>query len=466
MSAARPPEGTLHRSAQHEGNALNTLKQLAALLLGLLLAWGGAANAQTLPDKSRDKTLGVVTCASSLCHGSIAGWNGSPVTQNEYVVWSRLDKHARAYSLLLNERSRRIAANLALPQPAHQSKICLDCHAHNPVAAAPAHSVADGVSCEACHGPATRWIAAHTEPGATHRSNIGNGLYPSAQPLARAKLCLSCHFGTSDKYVTHRIMAAGHPRMSFEMETFTSLQPAHFKVDADYLQRKGHFDGVKVWAVGQAVAVATQIDILLDPKRGRDGVFPELTLFDCHACHHPMADTRWKPVGNFGRSISPGLVRLNDSGMLMLRLLLRQTDPPLAERFSGAVVQLNQAMAGGGDLGERALAVKALADEAARTISASGVSNDNLRAMALALVDDGLAGAYSDYAGAEQAAMALGSLVNTLHKLGQLKSAAALNKGLADLRAALRYDEAFKPADFQARLRTFRPLVATPLATR
>ena len=437
-----------------------------AALLGLLALFALQAGAQVLPDKSRDRTLGVVTCASALCHGSIASWNGSPVNQNEYVVWSRLDKHARAYQLLLNEKSRRIAANLALPQPAHQSRVCLDCHAHVPANPAPAHKVSDGIGCEGCHGPAERWIAAHTEPDASHRGNLAQGLYPSDQPLARARLCLSCHFGTADKYVTHRIMAAGHPRMSFEMETFTNLQPAHFKVDADYVARKGNVDGVRIWAIGQAVAVGTQIDILLDPRRGRDGAFPELTLFDCHACHHPMADTRWKPVGSFGRSISPGLVRLNDSGMLMLRLILRQIDAPLGERFVQAVVQLNHAVAGNGDLAERARDVKALADEAARRIASVGVTRDNLRAMALALVDDGIAGGYADYAGAEQAAMALGSVVNTLHKLGQLPSAASLNQGLAQLRAGLVQDEAYRPADFQNRLRAFRPLVATPLAGR
>ena len=439
---------------------------LLSRLLALCVAWHCfSAAGQALPDKSRDKTLGVVTCASSLCHGSIGAWNGSPVSQNEYVIWSRLDKHARAYNLLLNDKSRSIAANLALPQPAHQSKICLDCHAYNPATQTPpAHKVSDGISCEGCHGPAERWIASHTAPDASHRTNIANGMYPSDQPLARAKLCLSCHFGSSDKYVTHRIMAAGHPRMSFEMETFTNLQPAHFKVDDDYIQRKGGVDGVKIWAIGQAVAVATQVDILLDPKRGRDGAFPELTLFDCHACHHPMADTRWKPVTGFGKSISPGLVRLNDSGMLMLRLILRQIDPALGERFTQAVLQLNQAVAGNGDMTERALALKSLVDEAARKIGTTGVSRDNLRAMALALVDDGLGGAYADYAAAEQAAMALGSVVNTLHKLGQLKSAANLNQGLANLRAGLVQDEAYKPLDFQARLRTFRPLVATPLA--
>ena len=212
------------------------------------------------------------------------------------------------------------------------------------------------------------------------------------------------------------------------------------------------------------MAVATQIDILLDARRGRDGAFPELTLFDCHACHHPMADTRWKPVTGFGKSISPGLVRLNASGMLMLRLMLRQIDPALSERFTQAVLQLNQAVAGNGDMAERGQAVKALAEEAARKISTSGVGKDHLRAMALALVDDGLGGAYADYAAAEQAAMAIGSVVNTLYKLGQLKSAANLNQGLANLRAGLVQDEAYQPVDFQARLRAFRPLVAAPLA--
>lgn len=442
---------------------------LQGLLMGLcwllLLLCFSDVFAQPLPDRSHDRTVGVVNCASSLCHGSVDRWEGSPINQNEYVVWSRLDKHARAYHLLLNEKSRRIAANLGLAQPAHQSKICVDCHAHSPAsppAPAPAapHSVRDGISCEGCHGPAQRWLASHTAPGATHGDNIANGLYPVDQPLARAKLCLSCHFGASEKFVTHRIMAAGHPRMSFEMETFTNLQPAHFTVDADYLQRKGRIDGVKIWAIGQAVAVATQMDMLLDPQRGRDGLFPELVLFDCHACHHPMADTRWKPVTPFGKAVAPGLVRLNNSSMLMLRLVLLQVDPPRGEAFVQAVAQLNAAVAGNGDVPARARAVKAAADEAARTVAQRGVTHAHLRGMALALVDDGLQGGYADYAGAEQAAMALGSVVNTLHRLGELPSAARLNQGLAQVRAGLVKDEAYDVRDFQARLRVFRALLA------
>lgn len=36
--------------------------------------------------------------------------------------------------------------------------------------------------------------------------------------------------------------------------------------------------------------------------------------------------------------------------------------------------------------------------------------------MAILLIDDGIAGNYPDYSGAEQATMALGSLINTMNK--------------------------------------------------
>jgi hypothetical protein len=426
----------------------------------LVFAMYADADAQVLPAHSQDQTLGVVSCASSLCHGSIAPWNASPVAQNEYVVWSRLDKHARAYNVLLNAQSRRMAEKLALAQPAHQSAICLDCHTHNSRSSGERHKVTDGVACEACHGPAQRWIARHTEPQANHQRNLEDGLYPVEQPLQRAQLCLSCHLGAKDKVVTHRIMAAGHPRLNFELNTFTSLQPAHYKADADYLQRKGLADDVQAWAMGQAVAVSTQMDLLMDPVRGRDGVFPELTLFDCHACHHPMTDKRWSAQSAFGKRAAPGLVRLNDAAMVMLRLILRQIDPALGEKLGTAVRQLHQGIAGQGDLMKSAKLVKDIALEATQSIQRNRVTGANLNALALSLVDDGMAGVYSDYMSAEQASMALGSVVNTLYGRGQVKSVDAVNKALTQLRLVLRDDESYNMKDFQSRLQSLRPLLA------
>src|SRR5262249_39412834 len=106
---------------------------LVTVALAVLLQAAGARSAAPLPNYAHDKTLGVGTCSSSLCHGAMETWKGSHVLQNEYVTWSRSDKHhLRAYAVLLSERSKEIAKKLNLPKPAHQTRECLDCHTHNP----------------------------------------------------------------------------------------------------------------------------------------------------------------------------------------------------------------------------------------------------------------------------------------------------------------------------------------------
>lgn len=449
------------------------MRVLFAAALALLLSPSPRVSAAqpSLPYQSPERSVGVVNCASSLCHGSVSEWQDSPVLQTEYVTWSRLDKHARAYSVLLNDRSRAIARAFGLRTPPQEAKVCLDCHAHNVPAERRGErfKLSDGVSCEACHGPAGRWLGEHIAPGASHAGNIGNGLYPTDGSRERAQLCLSCHWGNADKFVNHRLMAAGHPRMSFELDTFSSIAPAHVRIDDDYARRKQVWDGVKTWAIGQALAVSEMMSVLADPKRGRDGLFPELVLFDCHACHHPMSDRRWRPTSAFGTTPGPGLVRLNDSGMLMLRVIARQLDPALGQRVTQQVAKLHHAAAGKGDAMAEALALKRLALDVAARIERQAFSAAALRGIAIGLVDDGLAGNYRDYAGAEQAAMAIGSVVNFMHKRGLLRPAGPINAGLAKLNAALADDERYQPAVFQQRLREFRLLLApkpAPAAAR
>src|SRR5665213_1921705 len=74
--------------------------------------------------------LGVSSCAGSTCHGAVERLKGSHVVQNEYIIWSRKDKHAQAYTVLLEDRSLRIAHNLGLAD-ARTAPLCLDCHADN-----------------------------------------------------------------------------------------------------------------------------------------------------------------------------------------------------------------------------------------------------------------------------------------------------------------------------------------------
>ena len=436
---------------------------ISALLIGVAAPWVG--HGQTLPYQSPQQTLGTVTCASSLCHGAIKQWKDSPVLQNEYVTWSRTDKHTRAYNVLLNARSQKIARNLGLKQPAHESRICLDCHAHNiPIERrGERFKFVEGIICESCHGPAENWIKPHVnpvqDPAAHHAANVENGLYPTSDATARAKLCLSCHFGNKDKLVTHRIMGAGHPRMSFELDTFTEIAPKHFVVDKNYSERKKVWDDARTWAIGQALAVSETMDILADEKRGRDGVFPELVLFDCHACHHQMSDGRWKPRTVFGPSISPGLVRLNDANMIMLRALAAALDPPLGERVREQVQKLHRAVAGDGNAKTESAQLKKLANELVPLIAGSEMAAPVVKRVLAGLIDDGLAGHYSDYAAAEQAIMAISSVASFLAKQGALPSAGTFNASLKKINQLLVNDEKYQPQQFSAQLKALRTLV-------
>ena len=440
----------------------------AVLLLAPFAAMQIAA--QPLPYQSPHETLGTVTCASSLCHGSIRLWKDSNVLQNEYITWSRIDKHARAYNVLLNERSQRIAKNLNLKQPAHESKVCLDCHAHVvPVERrGERFKITDGVTCESCHGPAQKWVKTHVEPDnpamVQHAKNIEDGMYETSDAVSRAKLCMSCHYGNQDKLVTHRIMGAGHPRMSFELDTFTEIAPKHFVIDKDYGERKKVWDGAKTWAIGQALAVSETMTILADPKRGRDGVFPELVLFDCHACHHPMSENRWKPKTAFGPSISPGLVRLNDSSMLMLRAITRALNPELGDRVVAQTQKLHRAIAGEGEAFVEAAALKKLAQETVPVMASTTFSNQTMAAVLSRLIEDGVQGTYSDYAAAEQATLAIGSVGAYLAKQGAMASPQKFNASLKKLTASLAKDEQYKPREFEALLKDLRNQTGTAVA--
>src|SRR5690606_39258987 len=73
----------------------------------------------------------------------------------------------------------------------------------------------------------------------------------------------------------------------------------------------------------------------------------------------------------------------------------------------------------------------------------------DLRALLAGFVDDGLAGQYRDYAGAEQATMAVGSLLAFLAREGELADAPAANAALDRLHETVRDDEGFRPERFQ-----------------
>lgn len=401
-----------------------------------------------LPQQAGEQHLGVVTCAGSTCHGATSPSDVSSVLQNEFVIWHRQDKHAQAYKVLLNERSQRIASNLGLAA-AEKADICLDCHADNvpPQARGPRFQISDGVGCEACHGGAERYLGPHLSTDATHAKNVEAGMYPTADAQARARLCLSCHLGTRDKLATHRIMGAGHPRLSFELDTFSDIQPAHHRIDEDYRARKGASSGVRSWVAGQLGAAGAWLDLFQVYQSRPHGLFPELSFFDCHGCHRSLHGQRWQPRP--GLDIAPGSVRLNDAHLLMLRQIVRVAVPAQQAELDQALAQLYEAVSR--DMASTLAAVqrvRALVSGIERSVAARGFGAQDMSALLAAVVAGGARGEYSDYVGAEQAAMALGSLINAMRMAGAVSEqrAAELGALLEPVYEALQDDMQYQPA--------------------
>ena len=91
-------------------------------------------------------------------------------------------------------------------------------------------------------------------------------------PVVRANVCLDCHWGSDkpNQFVTHEMMSAGHPRLTFELDLFNAFQ-GHHDVDADYAARKSVYGGANVWAVGQAMALERSLTLFARADRGQAG---------------------------------------------------------------------------------------------------------------------------------------------------------------------------------------------------
>lgn len=447
------------------GCAILAAAAFCLLIFGLGGPGGAPATAATSGSSGGNTGLhlGVASCSGSTCHGRSEN-DGKVVRQDELMRWqeesSPSGAHSRAYRILAEPRSRAIAQRLGLGS-ATSAPMCLGCHA-DPVSAGqmgPRFQISDGVGCESCHGAAQGWISSHYAVGATHQGNVAAGLYPLTNPRARADKCLDCHFGSDrpGQFVTHRIMAAGHPRVSFELDLFSTLQQ-HHDDDADYVERKGRINSVRMWAVGQAAALNRALSLYSNAKIGQDGIFPEFYFFDCHTCHRRISDEasfRATAVANPGRPIPSGMPAFNDENMIMLSAAARVAAPTLAARLEADSKAFHVALAA-----DRASAVRAAARlrATAEALANSFAATDFSRAQTFAIVDmvssNALSARYTDYEGCVQAVMATDTLLNALVKSGQVGTgpAVAIRGDINAAYAAVRDPNSFRPLEFRAAL--------------
>jgi len=255
------------------------------------------------------------------------------------------------------------------------------------------------------------------------------------------------------QFVDHRIMAAGHPRISFELDLFTALEQ-HWNEDADYARRKAVAPPVQVWAIGQAAAVQRALTVF-DSPRGQAGVFAEPYFFDCHSCHRRIsddADFRPSALPNPERPIPVGAPPFQDENMIMLSAAAKVVAPAEGQGFDAAARVFHAALSK-----DRGAAIAA----AARLKSAAGAlesafagrsfSAAESRAIAMAVATQAAA-RYTDYAASAQAVMALDTLLNSLVKQGAVaKGQAASVRGPIDTAyRAVRDPNAYRPLEFRA----------------
>jgi hypothetical protein len=440
---------------------------LGVALAGLMLFLAGvpSAEAQNAAPASSGAFVGTATCGGTTCHGRSEG-NGAVVRQDELMIWqdpaSPAGAHSRAHQVLGSARSRQIAQRLGLPGgDATRAEMCVGCHATPaPVSRrGPRFQVTDGVGCEGCHGPAGGWLASHYAVGGTHANNVQRAMVPLENPRARAGVCLDCHFGSADQgqFVNHRMMAAGHPRIAFELDLFTTLQAHHIE-DADYAARKGRPSPVQTWAVGQAMALERSLTLFATSERGTEGIFPEFYFLDCHSCHRRISDNpNFEPtaVTNPGRPIPLGMPPYNDENMIMLAAAARVVSPEIAARFERDSRAFHRAVSS-----DRISAVRAAAAlrETARALSSAFGSAAMGPAQTFAIIDaittSAISERFTDYAGSVQAVMATDTLLSALVSGGTVTNERA-NTIRADINVAyqaVRDPNEYDPRQFRAAL--------------
>lgn len=295
---------------------------LAAVVVALTSLSGRAAPSPAGDAKAEPKAAtpfaaqlaGRASCSGRACHAGLEP-NPSGVRQNEFTTWIAHDKHARAFDVLTQERGQRIAKNLGIAS-AEKDARCLACHTTpqlaGPVTEEMAALRSDGVGCEACHGPARGadpWLAAHVmadwqklEGKAKADAYQQHGMTPLFDLEVQARTCAGCHVGAPAdpehgipaRDLNHDLMAAGHPRLTFELGTFRANLPPHWRADL-HAATPGY--EASVWAVGQAASAKASAE--LSAHRAKEAAagkapWPEFAEAGCFACHADLQTPSWR----------------------------------------------------------------------------------------------------------------------------------------------------------------------------
>jgi hypothetical protein len=382
--------------------------------------------------------VGAGGCASSNCHGATSplAANVSRIMGHEYSVWSVRDKHSQAYAVLSNDRSKRMAQILGIADAAKAPE-CLACHA----AGAPSRSLSDGVACEACHGPAEQWLGPHVGDGQTHAQNVALGMIDTKNVETRARTCLGCHVGTAEKKVDHRLIAAGHPDLPFELDTFSAALPMHWRPAAPAAGNS--LPSLRAFAVGQAVALSEGMRMLASAAGSH---WPEFAELECYQCHHDLRRDSWRIArGYAGRPA--GSLLPNVSRFTVLRVVAAQAGGGRATSLDAAVDALTSVVASrfndASAITQAANRVKSEADALVGAFQQRNFTETEAVALARALESNITRISNDGVQAAEQATMAIDAIVAAAAPEGVV-----LRESIRKLYDYLEHPSTYRPGEF------------------
>jgi len=410
-----------------------------------------AAVAQNVP-YTAPQYVGPGSCASSSCHGSVQPRSDNRIPQNEYSIWVLQDKHAKAYTVLSSPLSQRMAKTLGLSKKPAEAAECLGCHSLDVPQAKRAKSfdLNDGVSCENCHGPASNWLGPHTARNWKHEQSVSAGMWDTKNLVKRQEICLSCHIGNAEQSVTHEMIAAGHPDLVFELDSYSAVMPRHWKVPTD----KDPGIAVRTWSVGQAVQLREALARLA--RRARSQQWPEYAEYDCSSCHHSLTkpDDSWRQLIVL-TDRKPGAPPWNTQGYVVFRHLLRAMDSNAADQLDAELKSLaGKVNRLGGDprqIAEAAERAAAAAGSLAQRLSTQPYTRDfNVRVLR-SIANDAGAISVTGERSAEQAVMAVDSLM--LACSPPLPDAAGMQANINAMFSQLQNPSAYNAKNFETQLR-------------
>lgn len=405
------------------------------------------------------KYTGPGSCAAPACHGGVQARSTTNVLQNEYSTWVIQDKHSRAFAVLSNPTSVRIAKILGLPSAAAAPR-CLACHSLNPDAADRARTfdTSDGVSCESCHGPASNWLGPHTTKEWTHQQSVAAGMHDLRDLTKRSEQCLTCHLGTMEKKVDHELIAAGHPDLYFELASFSAVMPKHWQNKKD----EDSWQDVRELAVGQSVQLREHLSRV--ERNAKAGVWPEYAELDCFACHHSLTASKdsWQQERGYTNR-KPGNPPYNLSRFVVLKQIAQEFDRQSAAQLQTSINNLYALVSTIGNdrnqVAAEAVKAEALASQLEAKVKAGTYDAALVKRLMKSIAGDGEYISMQGERAAEQAAMTLNSLFFTYSKNASISNAEQVKLAIQKLFAEVQNPSGYNGFNFAQQMRAVNGLL-------